>query len=33
MAKLSKKFKEQWQFFLNKFNRMAFNEKLQTVRT
>lgn len=26
MARLSKKLKEQWQFFLNKFNRMTFNE-------
>lgn len=26
MAKLSEKFKEEWQFFLNKFNRIAFNE-------
>lgn len=27
MAKLSKKFKEEWQFFLNQFNRTTYNEQ------
>jgi len=26
MARLSKKFKEEWQFFLNKYNRLTYNE-------
>ncbi len=27
MAKLSQKFKEEWEFFLNKYNRITFNKQ------